>query len=88
VEGGSGTLKKVSGTWEVRDFQDSNGNTLDEVPNIKERELIKFIYIRKTRHQVEGRDCHSTVKILISNCSCLKNCRGKNGEEPEGKEVQ
>jgi hypothetical protein len=27
-------------------------------------------------------------KALTKNCSCLKNCRDKNGEESEGKEVQ
>jgi hypothetical protein len=39
-------------TWEVRDFQDSQGGTFDEMPNSRERELIEPTFSRKTRHQV------------------------------------
>jgi hypothetical protein len=44
-----GTLENAPGTWEVRDFQDSKGGTLDEM---LERELIEPTSSRKTEHQV------------------------------------
>jgi hypothetical protein len=34
-----GTLENAPETWEVRDSQDSNGGTLDEVPDSRERKL-------------------------------------------------
>jgi hypothetical protein len=38
----------------VRDFQDSKGGALDEIPNSGERELVESISNRKTGlHQVE-----------------------------------
>jgi hypothetical protein len=39
-------------TWEVRDSQDSNGGTSDEMPNSGERDLIEPTSSRKTGHQV------------------------------------
>jgi hypothetical protein len=35
-------------TWEVKDFQDSKGGTLDEMPHSRERELVEPISSRKT----------------------------------------
>jgi hypothetical protein len=49
---GWGTLQNASETWEVRDSQDSNGETLDEMPDSRERELIESTSSRKTGHQV------------------------------------
>jgi hypothetical protein len=37
----------------VRDYQDSKGGTLDEMTNIRERELIEPTSSRKTGHQVK-----------------------------------
>jgi hypothetical protein len=39
-------------TWEVRDFQDSQGGTFDEILDSRERELVKHTSSRKTGHQV------------------------------------
>jgi hypothetical protein len=36
----------------VRDSKDSNGGTLDEMPDSRERELIEPTSSRKTGHQV------------------------------------
>jgi hypothetical protein len=36
----------------MRDSQDSNGRTLDEMPDSRERELIEPTSSRKTGHQV------------------------------------
>jgi hypothetical protein len=38
----------------VRESQDSKGDTLDEMPNNKERELIELTSSRKTGHQVRN----------------------------------
>ena len=38
--------------WEVRDSQDSKGGTLHEMPDNRERELIKPTSSRKTGHQM------------------------------------
>jgi hypothetical protein len=46
----------------VRDAQDSKGETLDEMPNSGERELVESTSSRKAGHQVEGWSCHPTVK--------------------------
>jgi hypothetical protein len=83
----------------VRDSQDSEGGTLDEVPNSRDRELIEPTSTRKTGHQVEGWGCHPTVKnsdpeLFLSKTKTKtknkkqKTCRDKNGEETEGKEVR
>jgi hypothetical protein len=55
-------------TWEVRDTQDSNGGTLDEMPASRERELIDPTSCRKTGHQVRD----GVVKTLTHNCFYLK----------------
>jgi hypothetical protein len=39
-------------TWEVSDFQDSKGGTIDEMPDSGEREFIEPTSSRKTGHQV------------------------------------
>jgi hypothetical protein len=39
-------------TWEVRDCQDSKGRILDEMPNSRERDLIKSTSGIKTGHQM------------------------------------
>jgi hypothetical protein len=49
-------------TWEVRDSQDSKGETLDEIPYSGERKLVEPTFSGKTGHQVEGWGCHPTVK--------------------------
>ena len=47
---------------EVREYQDSMGGTLDEMPNNGEREIIESTSSRKTGHGVEGWGFHPTVK--------------------------
>jgi hypothetical protein len=39
-------------TWDVRDSQDSQGGTFDEMPYSRERELIEPTSSRKIGHQV------------------------------------
>ena len=47
-----GALQNAPETWEVRDSQDSKGGTLDEMPNIGEREFIEPTSSPETGHQV------------------------------------
>ena len=47
-----GITQSTPETREVRDFQDSLGGTLDEMPNSRERKLIEPSSSRKTGHQV------------------------------------
>ena len=76
-------------TWEVRDSQYLKGEILDEMPNSRKRELVESSSSRKTEHQVEGWGCHLTVKNSDPKFFLSKRTTGtKNGEEPEGKEVQ
>jgi hypothetical protein len=59
----------------VRDSQDSQGGTLDEILYIGERELVEPTSIRKTGHQV--RDWVAIpVKTLTRHCFCLKELKG------------
>jgi hypothetical protein len=51
--------------------------TLDEMTYSGEKELVEFTSRRKTGHQNWSR----IVPVW-------KNCRGKNGEDPEEKKVQ
>jgi hypothetical protein len=60
----------------VRDSQDSKGETLDEMSNSKEREVVEPNSIRKERTSSEGRGCHPTVTTLTHNYSCLKELQG------------
>jgi hypothetical protein len=50
---GGGTLQNAPETWEVRDSQNSKGETLDEMRNSGEWELLVSTSSRKTGHQVE-----------------------------------
>jgi hypothetical protein len=44
-------LQTAPETWEVRDSQDSNGGTLDEMLDSMERDLLQPTFSRKTGHQ-------------------------------------
>ena len=75
----------------MRNSQDSKGETLDEMPNSGERELVESTSSRNTGHQVEGGDCHPTInnshpELFLSLKK--KYCRDKDGKETERKEVQ
>jgi hypothetical protein len=56
------TLQNAPETWEVRDSQDSNRGTLDEMPDNRERE-----FIQPTPAGSEGGRCHTTAKTLTHN---------------------
>lgn len=69
--GGGVTLYKVPETSEVRESQDSKKGTLDEMPNIRERELVESTSSRKSKHLVEGWGCNPTarnsdIKLFLS----------------------
>jgi hypothetical protein len=49
-----GTLKNVPEAWEVTYSQDSNGETLDEMPNSGEKKLEESISSRKKRASRRG----------------------------------
>jgi hypothetical protein len=69
----------------VRDSQDSNGGTLDEIPNIREKEHIELTSTRKMGHQMrEGG--HPTLTTLTYNCSCLKELQAWKWRGARGKE--
>ena len=51
-----GTLQNAPETWEVRDFQDSKGRTLDETPDSREGEHIEPTSKRKTAGVCQVRD--------------------------------
>jgi len=86
--GGGCIRKKVPETWEVRDSQDSKGETLDEMSNSGEREVIDLIPLE--RQDIKWRDAvvilHS--KTLIQNCPCLKELLEENWKRTEGKVLQ
>ena len=50
--GGWGNPQNVLDTWEVRDSQDSKAGTLEEMPYIGEKKLVKPTSSRKTGHQL------------------------------------
>ena len=54
-----GDPQNASETWEVRDSQESKGETLDEMPDSRERELIEPTPSKKTGHQVREGASHS-----------------------------
>lgn len=60
--GGGGSPQNVPETREVRNNQNSNRGTLEEMPYSGKRELIEPTSSRKAGHQVEGWGCHPTVK--------------------------
>jgi hypothetical protein len=67
------------------DSQNSNVQTLDEMPNSKERELTQSISKRKSVYQVEEWDWHPTVKninpeLFLSNCRQGQKWRGDWGK--------
>jgi hypothetical protein len=39
----------------VRDYQDSKGRTLDEMPHSREREFVEPTFSKKTGYQVRNR---------------------------------
>ena len=64
-EVGSGrTLQNVPEAWKVKDTQDSDGGTLDEILNSGEKELVDSTSSRMTGHQVEEWGYYITVTIL------------------------
>ena len=77
------TLQNVPETWEVRDSQDSNRRTLDEMPESKERELVETTSSRKAGYQMRDGVAIPQAKSIIVPVS-----RDRNVEEPEEKEVQ
>ena len=70
----------------MRDSQGSVGGTLDEIPYSGERELVEYTSSEKDRISSGGLPSHS--QKLTQNCPCLKELQGKNGEEPEGNEIE
>ena len=64
---------------EVRDSQNSMGVTLDEMPYNGERELVVSTYSKNTGHQVEGWDCHPTVKNSDPELFLSKRTAGTKG---------
>ena len=52
---GAGDPQNAPETWEVRNSQDSQGGTFDEMPSSRERELMEPISSRKTGHLVRDR---------------------------------
>jgi hypothetical protein len=58
---GWGGLQNVPETYEMRESQDSKGQTLDKIPDSGERKLVDS---RKDRTSSERWGCHPTVKKL------------------------
>jgi hypothetical protein len=61
VEGGG--VQNVPDTSEVRDSQDSKGETLDEMLYIGERELVEPMSSPETGHQVRDQPFIPTSKL-------------------------
>jgi hypothetical protein len=61
----------------VRDCQDSNGGTLEELPNSRERELVEATSSRKIGHCWIHGAAIPQSKTLAQNCSCLKEPQGQ-----------
>ena len=53
------TLQNTQETWEVIDYQDENGETLDEMPDSRERKSIEPTSNWKTGHQIRREASHS-----------------------------
>ena len=60
---GGGNSLDVPETWEMRDSQDSNGGTLDEMFGSGERKLVEPTSIKKTGHQVRDGDAIPQIKL-------------------------
>ena len=65
----------------MRYSQDSKGVTLDEMPNIGEREFEESISSRKTGPQVEGWGYQATVKISNPELFLYKRTAGTKVEK-------
>jgi hypothetical protein len=65
----------------VRDSQDSNEGTIDEMPNSGEKELIESTSSRKTDHQVEGWGCYPTVNNSDPDLFLSKRTSGTKTEK-------
>jgi hypothetical protein len=60
-------------TCKVKDFQDSKGGSLDEMPGSRERERTYGVNLQEEERTLnEGWGYHPTVTSLAHNCSCLK----------------
>jgi hypothetical protein len=70
----------------VRDAQNSEGGTLDEMTNSEEMEFVEFISNRKIGHQVRERVAIPQSKTLTQNCSCLKELQGQKWRRAGGNE--
>ena len=57
------------------------GETLDEMPNSRERELVESTSSRKTEHQVERWGCQSAVKNSDLELSLSKRTTGTKMEQ-------
>ena len=76
-------LSGVGGCKSTRDLggkRDSNGGTLDEMPNSGERKLVESTSSRKTRHQVKGGCCHPIVKNSNPGLLLTKSTAGTKME--------
>jgi hypothetical protein len=65
----------------VREAQDSEGGTLDEIPHSGERELVESTSPRKTGHQGERWGCHPTVKNSDPELFLSKRTAGTKREK-------
>jgi hypothetical protein len=76
-----GDTEKVLETWEVRDSQDSKGETLDKMPNSGERELVESTSSRKSGHKLLGWGYHPTVKNTDPELFMYKRTPGTKMEK-------
>jgi hypothetical protein len=65
-----GTFQNAPETWEIRDFQDSKGGTLDA--RQQGEGTFRTHLQQEDSTSSKGWGCHPTVTSLIHNCSCLK----------------
>jgi hypothetical protein len=79
--GGRRTLLNIPETWKVRDTQDSERGTIDEMPKNEERELIESTSSRKTGHQVKRWGCHLIIKNSEPELSLSKRTAGTKMEK-------
>ena len=79
------TLQNVPETWKLRDFQESKGGTLDEIPESREMELVEPTSSRRTGHQVREVVTIPQTKTLTHNSSFLKEVQGQKWRRARGK---
>ena len=76
----------------MKDSQDSKGGTLDGMPYSGEMKLVEPTFSRKTESKFESRVGMGLPSHSQNLCPRIfpikKNCRDRNGEKPEEKEVQ